>query len=472
MQVLKKFSLLALCYIMAACSTSGNKIISDKGGVSDFNTDISEINITDAESFRVGMLLPLTGAAAKHGQGLKNASMLALDDIKNENLILQYYDTQSTPSGARIAAENAIRQGAKILIGPLMSVEVQAIAEETIYQGVPVIAFSTAQEVLQPTVYTMGLLVEEQVDRIVSYAAAQNRKRLALLIPDNSTGNAVARAALKSAEKNHVEVTVIGYYPPETSDFSGIIKQMTNYNERHAEVLRLKANLEALTKNGDASAAYELKQISTKEGIGDVGFDMVLIPESGAKLTSAISMFAYYDAAYPDVQFLGTSVWEGGKFNNESVMRKSWYPAISRAYSGYFAGKYNQIFNERPSSLYSFAYDAIALVNELSRSESENLNSKIINPDGYRGINGAFRFFEDGTNQHSLDIMEIGAEGDVSIDRAPNKFFDDGSAQRLPSINTDENLKTPRIFGKDQQSAQIAIYGTLLQPATQSLNEQ
>ena len=145
------------------------------------------------------MLLPLTGAAAKHGQGLKNASMLALDDIKNENLILQYYDTQSTPSGARIAAENAIRQGAKILIGPLMSVEVQAIAEETIYQGVPVIAFSTAQEVLQPTVYTMGLLVEEQVDRIVSYAAAQNRKRLALLIPDNSTGNAVARAALKSA---------------------------------------------------------------------------------------------------------------------------------------------------------------------------------------------------------------------------------------------------------------------------------
>ena len=463
MQVLKKISLAVICLGLMACSGSRKEPVLDHGGIRDFNTDISEINISNAESFRVGVLLPLSGAASKHGQGLKNASMMALEDINNPNLILQYYDTQSTESGARIAAENAIRQRAALIVGPLMSTEVQAIASETIYQGVPVIAFSTAQEVLQPTVYTMGLLVEEQVNRIVSYAAKQGRRRLALLIPDNSTGNAVAKAAVKSAQKNGIDVTVIGYYRPESSDFSGIIKEMTNYGQRHGEVVRLKANLKARAEGGDRQAAYELKKLETKEGIGDVGFDAVLIPESGAKLTSAISMFAYYDAAYPDVQFLGTSVWETGKFNNESVMHRSWYPAISRTHSAYFAGKYNQIFNERPSSLYSFAYDAVALSNEIARRGADNINQVITNPGGYSGINGAFRFFEDGTNQHSLDVMEIRPNDDVIVDAAPRKFTDDGEDQRLSPVDTTFGYRAPTVYGKDAQAAQIAIYGSLLQ---------
>ncbi len=460
--MLKKLNLILFCLGLVACSTTPKAPVLERSGIDDFNTDISEINITDAASFRVGVLLPLSGKAATHGQGLKNASMIALEDINNPNLILQYYDTQSTPSGARIAAENAIRQRSNLIIGPLMSSEVQAIAGETIYQGIPVIAFSTAQEVLQPTVYTMGLLIEEQVNRVVSYAATQGRKRLALLVPDNSTGNAVAKAAVKSAQKNGMTVTVIGYYQPQNSDFSSIAKEMTNYGGRHAQVVRLKANLKARADAGDAQAARELATLKTKEGIGDLGFDTLLIPESGAKLTSAISMFAYYDAAYPDVQFLGTSVWENGRFNKESVMQKSWYPAISRAHSNYFAGKYYQIFNERPSSLYSFAYDAVALANEISRKGSENINQVITNADGYSGINGAFRFFEDGTNQHSLDIVEIRSDGDVVVDAGPRRFDDDGSSQHLDPVDVSYNFSAPKIFGKDPQAAQIAIYGSLL----------
>lgn len=458
----KKFSLFALSLCLAACSTSPKGPVLDRGGIQDFNTDVSEINISDNNSFRVGMLLPLSGAAARHGQGLKNASMIALEDINNHNIILQYYDTKSTPEGARIAAENAIRQKANLIVGPLMSTEVQAIAGETIYQGVPVIAFSTAQEVLQPTVYTLGLLVEEQVNRILTYAAQKDRNRLALLLPDNSTGTAVAKAAVKSAQKNGIKVTTIGYYKPESSDFSGIIKEMTNYNRRHAEVVRLRAELTGRAASGDKQAAYELKQMQTKEGIGDVGFDMVLIPESGARLTSAISMFAYYDASYPDVLFLGTSMWEGGKYNNESVMHHALYPAISRVHSAYFAGKYGQIFGERPSSLYSFAYDAIALSNEIARKSSDDINEVITNPDGYSGINGSFRFFADGTNQHSLDIVEIRSHGDVIVDAAPRRFSGSEQESNLSQIDFSEMYTAPKIYGKDSSTAQISIYGKLI----------
>ena len=73
------------------------------------------------------MLLPLSGEAAKAGQGLKNATMIALEDMNNPNLILQYYDTKSSPEGARVAVENALNQQVRLIIGPLMSTSVEAI---------------------------------------------------------------------------------------------------------------------------------------------------------------------------------------------------------------------------------------------------------------------------------------------------------------------------------------------------------
>ncbi len=462
MQVIKKFSLILLCVALWSCRSSTGPEIITRGGFEEVNTDLEEITISGGSAFRVGVLLPLTGKAAKQGQGLKNATMAAMEDINNPNLLLQYYDTQSTPGGARIAAQNAISQRARLIIGPLMSSEVQAIANETIYRGVPVIAFTSSQDVLQPTVYTLGLLIEEQVNRIITYAAQKGRRRFALLLPDNATGSAVAKAAVKAAQKNGVEVTVVGFYPPQTSDFSGIIKQMSDYSTRHARLENLRATLQKRADNGDTVSDKALQRLKTKEGLGDIGFDAVLIPESGARLTSAISMFAYYDAAYPQVQFLGTSLWENSRLNKESAIVRSVYPALSRTHSGYFANKYAAVFGERPSSLYSFGYDAVALANQLARAETDNLNQVITNPDGYAGINGAFRLFEDGSNQHSLDIMEIRPAGDVVVDAAPKTFSFRSDNPQLEPVRIDSYYRAPLIYGKDNTTAQLMIYGQVL----------
>lgn len=72
------------------------------------------------------------------------------------------------------------------------------------------------------------------------------------------------------------------------------------------------------------------------------------------------------------------------------------------------------MFGEKPHSLYSLAYDAVALAASLSKKGNENLNSAITAPEGYIGINGVFRLFANGTNEHSLDIVEITENGDKS----------------------------------------------------------
>lgn len=458
MQVLKKISSVLLCLGLAACASSSPKIEA-RGGIDDMSSEYSEITLSGSKSFRAGVLLPLTGNAAKYGQGLRNATLLALDDIKNSNLILQFYDTKSTPEGARTAIENAINQKADVIIGPLTSSSVQAISPQTTSRNIPVIAFSTSEDVLEPQVYTLGLLTSEQVDRIITYAVREGRSRLALLLPDNPTGIAVAKAAAKSAMKNNIRITKIGFYQPNTSDFSEILKQMTNFYSRNAQLLSQKKQLEALAAQGDTDAARQLRTMSDRDAAGDVNFDMVLIPESGPKLKSAISMFGYYDVYAPKVKFLGTSIWENSNLNNESIVIGSWYPVLSRSHSSYFANKYTSTFGERPSTLYSLAYDAVALTNALANNPGSDLNGLITNPDGYVGINGVFRLFADGHNQHSLDIMEVTKNGDVIVDAAPKKF---GLEETSYSDGVVSNsFEMPEIYGKDKSIAQSLIFGHL-----------
>lgn len=455
----KIFSLLSFLMVLSACSTTSSVSAS---GADAMSTDFDEVSLSKQSSFRVGVLLPLSGNASRYGNGLKNATMLALDDVKNPNLILQYYDTKSTDEGARTAIENAINQKSQIIIGPLKSSSVQAISEQTTKKNIPVIAFSTSEDVLQPSVYTLGLLVDEQVNRIVSYAAQKGRSRLALLLPDNATGITVAKAAVKAAQRNNIAITRIAFYPPNISDFSGILRKMTDYDVRSQRMQKLKNSLKAKAESGDAESAKALKRIASHDTLGEVDFDMVLIPETGARLKSAIAMFGYYDVFAPDVKFLGTSIWENANLSNETTIYGSWYPVISRKHSSYFVNKYNYVFGEKPQALYALGYDAVALSNALASQDPANYTATITNPDGYVGINGMFRLFENGRNQHSLDIVEVKKQGEVVIEEAPTRFSDDDSGAQTNDLNITPEYKTPLIFGKDQTLAQTLIYGQTL----------
>ena len=462
--MLKKYFVFVLFVILAGCRSAD---IATQGGYDDMSTDYSEVNLGGRSNFRVGVLLPLSGSAAKQGQGLKNATMMALDDVRNPNLILQYYDTKSTPEGARVAIENALNQQSDLILGPLMSSEVKAISNQAIDKGVPVIAFSTNTDVLQSNIYTLGLLIDEQIGRVMSFAVAKGRSKFALLVPDNSTGIAVAKAAVKFAQRNNVQVVRIGFYPPDTTDFSDVLKKMTDYPARVARLQKIRTSMAAKSARGDANAAKVLKRLAPLDTLGDVDFDAVIIPEYGPRLKSAASMFGYYDVFSPKVKFLGTSIWENTSLNKETTLFGSWYPAMSRSHSAYFSNKYNDYFGERPSTLYSFAYDGVALASALSKQDKDNLTEAITDPDGYIGINGVFRLYMDGRNEHSLDIVEVRSTGDVVVDAAPKRFETSIMADSSKPLEIDSLYRAPLIFGKDRTTAQTLIYGHPLSPENQ-----
>ncbi|MCH8991732.1 MAG: ABC transporter substrate-binding protein [Acidobacteria bacterium] len=77
---------------------------------------------------RVALLLPLSGRNARLGNAMVNAAQLALFDLADDRFELLIHDTKGTPEGAAEAAALAIGDGASLILGPLLSASVTAVA--------------------------------------------------------------------------------------------------------------------------------------------------------------------------------------------------------------------------------------------------------------------------------------------------------------------------------------------------------
>ena len=150
---------------------------------------------------KVALILPLSAAgnAGVAAQSMKNASEMALAEFLNPNLQVLIKDDGGSPQGAQQGTQQALDEGAEIILGPLFALSVPATAQLTRdARGISVIAFSTDSSVAGRGVYLLSFLPESDVNRIIEYAASTGKKSYAAMLPDNAYGN-VVEAALKQA---------------------------------------------------------------------------------------------------------------------------------------------------------------------------------------------------------------------------------------------------------------------------------
>lgn len=454
MQVLKRIGIILCSIILTSCSlwqdyfespSYNYSNASDLGGPLSVTgtTDYSRVDLGNAESFRVAMLLPLSGQMSSIGQSMKNAATMAIGDLNNNHLVIQFYDTQSTSGGARIAVENAINANNSLILGPLLSDEVAAIAGEAKRKDIPVISFSTSPAVLESGVYTLGLLNDEQINRIVSYAVSQGRRRLAAVLPDNQSGINMFKSLMRITHSAGMSLVKVGFYEPNSMDFTSLVTAMT------ADATRQIAAVDQDIAEGSENPIFT--------------FDSLLIPESGNRLKAISSMFSYYDVAAPQVLFMGTSVWANSSLSKETELYGAVYPVMSLGHLRRFEEKYVDLFGTRPGGLDIFAYDSVALASALAYKGSRSLESNITRADGYYGMSGPFRIFADGKNEHGLDVVKVTPHGEQIIESAPQKFYSLQAAY-IPAATDisdgDSSLyrDMPQIYGKDIAELQNSLF--------------
>ena len=336
---------------------------------------------------RVALILPLTagGNAGAAAQSMKNAAELALADFSAPNIQLIVKDDAGTPQGAQAAARAALQEGAEIVLGPLFSGSVAAAGQVTKARGVPMIAFSTDTNVATEGVYLLSFLPESDVERIVRFAAANGKKSLVALLPDNAYGGVVEAQLQQAISQAGARLVSLERYQSEQAKFTEPVRRIA-----------------AASKEANA----------------------VFVADSSDTMPQLMQTLSQSGVTQQRIQFIGTGLWDDPKLFADPRMAGAWFAAPDSAAYRAFAERYKARFGQEPARTASLAYDAVSLLAALVKTQGPNRFSQatLTSPSGFSGIDGVFRFRADGTCERGLAVMEIRNGGARVISPAPRTF--------------------------------------------------
>lgn len=191
----------------------------------------------------VGILLPLSGEERELGRAMLNGAMMAMFDHAAPGLALKPYDTAGTPAGAAEAAQAALKDGTRLLLGPLFSDSVAAVAPVAARAGVNVLAFTNDRAAAGRGVFVLGHHLEPQIRAVIAYAGRRGIRSLAVLIPTGRFGAQAAVAADAAAREAGIGVHEIAVYTDDVPSIDRAIRRLARYDGRKAALREHRAAL-------------------------------------------------------------------------------------------------------------------------------------------------------------------------------------------------------------------------------------
>jgi ABC-type branched-subunit amino acid transport system substrate-binding protein len=257
---------------------------------------------------KVGLILPLSapGNAGVAAQSMKNAAEMALAEFQNPNIQLLIKDDAGNPQGAQAGTQQALDEGAEIILGPLFALSVPAASQLARTRGISVIAFSTDSSVAGRGVYLLSFLPESDVNRIVDYAVSTGKRSFAAMLPDNAYGN-VVEAAFKQA------------------------------------VGRKGGRIVAFERYG-ADRAGPARNVAQALG----GADALFLADDGDALLAVTDALTASGADLKRVQLLGTGLWDNPRVFASPALQGGLYAAPDPSGFRGFSGRYRAKFGTVP----------------------------------------------------------------------------------------------------------------------------
>ncbi len=336
---------------------------------------------TDTGRHRIALLVPLSGDTAAVGQSIANATTMALLDTGADSLRITTYDTSA---GIGTAAQKAIADGNRLILGPLTADAVPAVQAAARPAGVPVIAFANDPGVASADVFVIGHLPEQSIRRSVAYARSKGAAKFAVLAPEGDYGTRAVSALENSLR-----------------DYGGSLVRKESYARGNTSVV---------------SAASRLRAAG--------GFDTVLVADSarmgvdaGAELNKSTRNRS---------RILGTELWSGeAAITRAKGLEGALFAAVSDQRYARFADSYAARFGGQPYRLATLGYDAVLLTLRIARDWKVGTpfpKNELYDRGGFLGVDGAFRFGRSGVVERALEVREIRGGEVVPVDPAPAGF--------------------------------------------------
>lgn len=335
----------------------------------------------DTARQRIALLVPMTGSNAGVGQSIANATQLAILDLRNEAIRITTYDTNL---GAAAAAQKALADGNRLILGPLLADDARVVGPIARRAGVPVVTFSNDSGVAGNGTFVLGYAPAQSIARVVDYAASKGIRDFAGLVPNGLYGDRASTALLRAVE-----------------DSGGQVVSLQTYDRQPGSLTA------AITRMGRASP-----------------YQAVLIADSGSVGATAVPIIRR--SGGPTAQVLGTDLW-----NTESAvaaapaLQGAWFASVSDGLYRQYATKYRTRFGKAPYRLSSLGYDAVLLTVRIMRDWPIGTPfpiDRLSDRGGFAGLDGAFRFGPDGVAQRALEVQEIRGGTTVTVSPAPTGF--------------------------------------------------
>ncbi|HCS17979.1 MAG TPA: penicillin-binding protein activator [Erythrobacter sp.] len=336
---------------------------------------------SDETRHRIALLVPMSGRNGAVGQSIANATTMALLDTNADNLRIT---TNDTAKGPEAATRQAIAEGNKLILGPLLGSNIASVTAPARAADVPVISFSNDTGAAGPDVFIMGHVPEQSIARTIQYARTQGSQNFAIIAPDGEYG-ARAEQAARSA----------------VAAYGGNLVWTERFARGNTSIV---------------SAAERLKAHG--------GFDTVLIAD-GARLAAQAARVLKSDGNGA-TQLLGTELWSGeGSVTRASALRGAWFSAVSDNRYKRFVDSYEARFGSQPYRIATLGYDAVLLTLRVARDwrvGRDFPDGALRNEDGFLGLDGAFRFHRNGLVERAFEVREVRDGSVVVIENAPARF--------------------------------------------------
>lgn len=346
----------------------------------------------------VTVALMVPGGTADQGRqvlasNLENAARLAIADLQGVQIDLRVYQTGGDPARAAQLAAQAVTDGAKIIVGPLLAAEATAVGAAVAGAGINVLSFSNNPSAAGRNVFLLGPTFENTASRLMSFAASQNKGRVLLVSEQTPAGQAAEAAVRAAAARTGANLAATQSY---AFSQQGVVDALP----RITAAARSSGAQTILVTAGSEGALPILAELLPQNGLSPVQF-----------------------------QYAGLTRWDVPAATlNLRGLQGGWFALPDPALTARFDARYAASYGAAPNPVAALAYDGIAAVGALLRQGgAEALSAaRITQGQGFAGVNGVFRFRADGLNERGLAVAQVREGQSVVISPAPRSFAGGG----------------------------------------------
>ena len=345
-------------------------------------------------TIKIGMVVPVTGAAAESGSFAQTGARIALEQVNKaggvlgKQLELVFEDDQTTNPGAVLAFSKLSSQPDIVaFLGSIRSTQNHAMAPDMLKAGKPVGFGGTDPNLTKlgnPWMFRFRPNDSYSGKVIAQYGAKElGKKKWAIVHSTDAFGTAGAKALTEALPENGATVALDQGYANQSQDFTPVVLAV---RQSGADILGTYFTFE--TDLG--IFARQLRQLG------------VNIPWVGSP--SIVNVSA--------LKLAGPAL-----FNTYGVAD---YAEDSSEASKAFGKAYRDVRKVAPDNQSSWTYDAVTVfalaMNKAGTTEPNKVREAILAIRGHKGAEGEYNFDKNGDGLHGYNIVK-NDKGEIKFDK-------------------------------------------------------